>query len=60
MNFEYTEKSLDLQKKLSKFMEKNIFPNEKEILDFRIKNPWEHSPKFDSLKKLAKKEGLWN
>ena len=60
MNFEFSKKSLDLQKKLSRFMEKNIFPNEKEILDFRIKNPWKHSTKFNSLKKLAKKEGLWN
>ena len=60
MNFEYTKKSLELQKKLNGFMGKHIFPNEKEILDFRINNPWKHSPKLEVLKSLAKKEGLWN
>ena len=60
MNFEYTKKSLELQKKLNGFMGKHIFPNEKEILDFRINNPWKHSPKLEVLKSLAKKDGLWN
>lgn len=60
MNFEYTKKSLELQKKLNDFMGKHIFPNEKEILDFRINNPWKHSPKLEVLKSLAKKDGLWN
>ena len=41
-------------------MGKHIFPNETEILDFRINNPWKHSPKLEVLKSLAKKEGLWN
>jgi|TARA_B110000438_G_scaffold133816_1_gene129555 acyl-CoA dehydrogenase len=60
MNFEYTQKSLDLQKKLNDFMQKHIFPNEKEVLEFRVNNPWKHSPKLEVLKNLAKKEGLWN
>jgi acyl-CoA dehydrogenase len=60
MNFEYTKKSLELQKKLNGFMGKHIFPNEKEILDFRINNPWKHSPKLEVLKSLEKKEDLWN
>jgi acyl-CoA dehydrogenase len=60
MNFEYTQKSLDLQKKLDDFMQKHIFPNEKEVLEFRVNNPWKHSPKLEVLKSLAKKEGLWN
>ena len=60
MNFEYTQKSLDLQKKLDDFMQKHIFPNEKEVLEFRVNNPWKHSPKLEILKTIAKKEGLWN
>ena len=60
MNFEYTKKSLELQKKLDDFMQKHIFPNENEVLEFRINNPWKHSPKLEVLKSLAKKEGLWN
>ena len=60
MNFEYTKKSLELQKKLDDFMQKHIFPNENEILEFRINNPWKHSPKLEVLKSLAKNDGLWN
>lgn len=41
-------------------MQKHIFPNENEVLEFRINNPWKHSPKLEVLKSLAKKEGLWN
>tara|TARA_B100000768_G_scaffold38790_1_gene37603 strand:+ start:5192 stop:6403 length:1212 start_codon:yes stop_codon:yes gene_type:complete len=60
MNFEYSEKSLKLQKKLEDFMQNHIFPNENEILEFRLNNPWKHSPKLEVLKNLAKKEKLWN
>ena len=60
MNFEYSNKSLNLQKKISDFMKEHIFPNEKNVLEFRINNPWKHSSKFEILKSLAKKEGLWN
>ena len=60
MNFEYSNKSLNLQRKISDFMKEHIFPNEKNVLEFRINNPWKHSSKFEILKSLAKKEGLWN
>ena len=60
MNFEYSEKSLKLQKKLEDFMQKHIYPNENQILEFRLNNPWKHSPKLEVLKNLAKKEKLWN
>jgi acyl-CoA dehydrogenase len=60
MNFEYSEKSLKLQKKIEDFMQKHIFPNENQILEFRLNNPWKHSPKLEVLKNLAKKEKLWN
>ena len=60
MNFEYSEKSLKLQKKLEDFMQKHIYPNENQILEFRLNNPWKHSPKLEFLKNLAKKEKLWN
>jgi len=60
MNFEYSKQSLELQNKLDDFMQKHIFNNEKNILEFRLDNPWKHSPKLEQLKNLAKKEGLWN
>ena len=55
MNFEYSKQSLELQNKLDDFMQKHIFNNEENILEFRLDNPWKHSPKLEQLKNLAKK-----
>ncbi len=60
MNFEYTQKSIDLQKRVDDFMQKHIFPLEKEFTEFTYANPWKHFPPQEGLKQLAKKEGLWN
>ena len=60
MNFEYTERSKDLQKKVDDFMQKNIFPIEKEVYEFRRENLWQHHPSFEKLKDLAKAKGIWN
>jgi len=60
MNFEYSTKSLELQNKLFAFMQKNIFPLEKEYRNFTDENPWKIFPELDSLKAMAKSEGLWN
>ncbi|MFT6337085.1 MAG: acyl-CoA dehydrogenase [Halioglobus sp.] len=60
MNFEYTQKSLDLQKRVDDFMQKHIFPLEKEFTEYTFANPWKHFPPQEELKQLAKKEGLWN
>jgi len=60
MNFEYTQKSLDLQKRIDDFMQKHIFPLESEFREFTYNNPWKHFPPQEELKELAKKVGLWN
>jgi len=60
MNFEHTERSLDLQKKVDDFMQKHIFPIEKEVYKFQRENLWQHHPKVQELKDLAKTQGLWN
>ncbi|MDA8761722.1 acyl-CoA dehydrogenase family protein [Flavobacteriaceae bacterium] len=62
MNFEYSQKSVDLQKKLSDFIEKHIVPVEDEFYAFQ-KNPeniWTRWPKIELLKQKAKEAGLWN
>ena len=62
MNFEYSQKSVDLQKKLSDFIEKHIEPVEDEFYAFQ-KNPensWTRWPKIELLKQKAKEAGLWN
>jgi len=60
MNFEYTERSLDLQKKVDDFMREHIFPIEEEYNAFVLNNPWKIFPKQEALKSLAKEAGLWN
>ena len=62
MNFEYSQKSVDLQKKLSDFIEKHIVPVEDEFYAFQ-RNPeniWKRWPKTELLKQKAKETGLWN
>ena len=62
MNFEYSQKSLDLQAKLNAFIEEHIIPVEQEYVAFQ-KNPenlWKRWPKTDALKQKAKDAGLWN
>ena len=62
MDFNYSIKSLDLQKQLVEFFEEYIYPNEnaydKEIEDSG--NPLHIPNILDDLKEKAKKSGLWN
>ncbi len=60
MNFEYSEKSKQLQAKLQEFMQAHIFPNEQEHDAFVLDNLWQNYPKLEELKRLAKAAGLWN
>ena len=62
MNFEYTEKSLALQKRVNDFMLEHIYPHEKEIHSFHHnpENLWQDFPKLEEWKAAAKAEGLWN
>ncbi len=60
MNFEYSDKSLKLQEKLSAFMQAHIYPLEQEHAQFVEANPWTNPPYLEKLKVKAKKEGLWN
>ena len=62
MNFEYSEKSLALQKRVNDFMVEHIYPHEKEIQSFHHnpENLWQDFPKLEEWKAAAKAEGLWN
>ena len=60
MNFEYTQRSLDLQAKVDDFMQEHIFPIEKEYAEFVQNNRWKHYPGIEDLKAKAKAAGLWN
>lgn len=62
MPFEYTEKSQQLQLRLSSFMDMHIFPNEETYaLQLReSENRFAALPLMDELKSKAKAAGLWN
>lgn len=62
MNFEYSEKSLALQKRVNDFMVEHIYPHEKEIQSFHHnpENLWQDFPKLEEWKAAAKAERLWN
>jgi acyl-CoA dehydrogenase len=65
MDFAYSPKVIDLQKRLIAFMEAHIYPAEKVFQDEveanrRAGNPWVATNIMEELKRKAKAEGLWN
>ena len=62
MDFEYTQKSLELQNKLKTFITEQLLPVEREVDAFNLdpKNAWTKWPGLENLKEKAKAEGLWN
>ena len=60
MNFEFSEKSIQLQEKLMSFMEAHIYPHEVAHREFVHAHPWKHFPEVEGLKEKAKQAGLWN
>jgi len=61
MDFEYSQRVKDLQKRLTAFMDEHIYPNEgKYYAHVRSDKRWEVVPIIEELKPLARKAGLWN
>ena len=61
MNFDYSTKTLELQNKLRKFMDENIYPNEKRLeAETNAGDRWQPSKVIEELKAKAKAENLWN
>ena len=63
MDFSYSNKVLELQKKLTQFMEENVYPNE-QLYEEQLnqqESRWSRVPPImEELKQKAKSEGLWN
>jgi len=61
MDFEYSARTKELQKKLLAFMDEHIYPNEaKYYAHVRSDKRWEPVPVIEELKPKAKAAGLWN
>jgi acyl-CoA dehydrogenase len=65
MDFDYSPKVKDLQKRLNAFMDQHIYPNEdafhNEVEANRAKgNPWVPTKFMEELKDKARAAGLWN
>jgi acyl-CoA dehydrogenase len=61
MNFELSDKTKELQKRLQAFMEAHIYPNERIYhAEINSGDRWQPSQLSETLKSKAKAEGLWN
>src|SRR5438067_9298917 len=61
MHFAYSAKVIDLQNKLTAFMEEFIYPNEKVFTEQRDAGErWQPTAVVEALKAKAKSTGLWN
>ena len=61
MNFEHTDKVKELQKRLTAFMDENVYPNEKTFYrQIDEGHRWQPTAIVEELKKKARVAGLWN
>ncbi len=60
MNFEFTEKTKDLQRRLQAFMDEHIYPNEQRFLHEIERDRWKPARIIEELKPKARAAGLWN
>jgi acyl-CoA dehydrogenase len=61
MDFEYSQKTKDLLKRVSAFMDEHVYPNEKKFHDEVAEGDrWQPTKLMEELKTKAKAAGLWN
>jgi len=61
MNFDYSAKTIELQKQLAAFMDEHIYPNEAAFTaEIDAGDRWQPSELIEDLKDKAKAAGLWN
>lgn len=61
MNFDYSTKTRELQNKLQRFMDENIYPNEKHFEEeINSGDRWQPLQLIEDLKEKAQTENLWN
>jgi len=60
MNFEISEKTIEVQRQLLAFMDEHIYPNEQRYHDETARDRWQATPIIEELKPKARSAGLWN
>jgi len=60
VNFEFSDKVKDLQRRLQAFLDEHIYPNEQRYRDEIERNPWSPTKIIEELKPKARAAALWN
>jgi acyl-CoA dehydrogenase len=60
MNFEFSDKVKDLQRRVQAFLDEYIYPNEKRFEEEIERNRWQPTKIVEELKPKARAAGLWN
>src|SRR5437868_4786308 len=60
MNFEFSEKTKELQRRLLAFMDEYIYPNEQRYYEEVERSGWQPAKIVEDLKPRARAAGLWN
>jgi acyl-CoA dehydrogenase len=60
MNFEFSEKTKDLQRRLQAFMDEHVYPNEQRFEEEIARDRWKPTRIIEELKPKARAAGLWN
>jgi acyl-CoA dehydrogenase len=60
MSFEFSQRTKDLQKRLTAFMDEHIYPNEQRFSHEIERNRWSPTRVIEELKPKARAAGLWN
>src|ERR1700688_2240334 len=60
MNFDFSEKTKGLQRRLQAFMDEHIYPSEQRFEAEVERNRWKPSQIIEELKPQARAAGLWN
>jgi acyl-CoA dehydrogenase len=60
MDFEFSARTRDLQRRLQAFMDEHVYPNERRFEEEVQKNRWSPAKVIEELKGKARAAGLWN
>ena len=60
VNFEFSEKTKELQQRLQAFMDEHIYPNERRFAEEVERERWKPTRVIEELKPKARAAGLWN